>query len=229
MNDDIWRRWLATLPEHERLELESLSDERAEMLSWSRADTGDGPRWSKLPIVLAGTLVEPDHEGSPEAWHQDFYEYAADQKYIFIEERRFHICTRASAARAALRRRLVPVEFACSERNPSCPMRRTLATCPGRAVRLRLAVGPLRKQRGEVCQANEGGELTLNDGQPPVPAEARSIALRAHGGVLEGVSRKPCPPVCPQSGQTAPHGPAMSRRLSAFRTSRVTWSSGVSS
>lgn len=133
-------QWLHHLSADARAEVAALFDERLDDVALARVDDGDA--FAALPIVLAGTLIETDEEGSPGAWHQDFYEYAADQKYVFIGERTFHICTREASARAALRRGLIPATFACSAKNPHCPMRRILAAFPGHSVKLALARAP---------------------------------------------------------------------------------------
>lgn len=150
-------RWLTHLSADARAEVAALFDERLDDVALARMD--DGHAFAELPIVLAGTLVDTDEEGGPGTWHQDFYEYAADQKYVFIGERKFHICSREASARAALCRGVIPATFACSAKNPHCPMRRILAAFPGCSVELALAPSPRLPSRpdtaGETKHATE--------------------------------------------------------------------------
>jgi hypothetical protein len=156
--DVLRERWFDSLPAHQRDAVRALFDERLDDLSLTRtAATGaeqQGAGFTRLPIVLAGTMVEPDDEGAPGSWFQDFYDYAADKKYIFIEDKRFHICTQARSARHAIRRGLIPADFECSAANRSCPMRRILRSRPGCAVRLRLipacSLAPRSRPQGAV-------------------------------------------------------------------------------
>ncbi len=155
--DAVLERWLQTLPASHRGEVVALFDERLDDVGLTRTlPKQPGSGFTLLPIVLAGTMVEPDDEGAPGTWFQDFYEYAADQKYIFIEERHFHICTRASSAREALRRGLIPADFKCSVAHRTCPMGRMLASRPGRSVRLSLIpASSLARRSGPQCSSRQ--------------------------------------------------------------------------
>lgn len=84
--------------------------------------------------VIVARYVEPGEAVDDEDGGANLYEYLVNHEISEIT-RAFRICTTEPEARAALRRRHLPVDFACPRANVRCPMRALLAACPRHDVR----------------------------------------------------------------------------------------------
>lgn len=86
--------------------------------------------------VIVARYVEPGAAPDDEDGDKNLYDYLVNHEIWLQDTHVFHICSAEPEARAVLRQRHLPIDFACPRRaNERCPMRQLLALCPGHAVR----------------------------------------------------------------------------------------------
>jgi hypothetical protein len=92
----------------------------------------------RIIACVEGEFVEADEIPENGVWHNDFYEYLVNHEEFFVQERKFHVCTRHPLARAAIEAGRIPRGFTCGLEENACPMKRILMAAPGKSVRLKL-------------------------------------------------------------------------------------------
>jgi hypothetical protein len=127
--------WWSGLADAARSQVADLCDPRRDQCLFGAVP---GEAAARLPAVIGGCFVPRDDAAGWAEWHAELFDYLlCNPELVMIAPpvvRRFHICTRHEAARAALKSGRIPADFRCPLDSGDCPMRRLLSISPNKSL-----------------------------------------------------------------------------------------------